>query len=52
MPRIITSETTAQTVKNLAKVAKRNKRSQGKEALVAIESHILNQIALPKPKKP
>lgn len=52
MPKILTAETTYSVVANLKKVAKANKRSAGKEALVAIESHILNQIALPKPKKP
>lgn len=50
MPRILTAETTAETVKALKRVAKQNKRSSGKEALVAIESHIVNQIALPKRK--
>jgi len=51
MPRILTAETTPDVVKNLKRVAKANKRSAGKEALVAIESHIINQIALPKPKR-
>lgn len=50
MPRILTSETTPETVRALKRVAKQNKRSAGKEALVAIEYHILNQIALPKRK--
>ncbi len=50
MARIITSETTDATVAALKRVAKQNKRSAGKEALAAIESHILNQIALPKRK--
>lgn len=43
MPRIITSETTDATVANLQATAKRNMRSAGKEALVAIEAHILNE---------
>ncbi len=52
MPKILTAETTRATIDALKRVAKKNKRSQGKEALMAIESHILNQVALPRPKKP
>ncbi len=43
MPRILTAETTPETVKALKRVAKQNKRSAGKEALVAIQSHVLNE---------
>lgn len=47
MPRIITSETDQGTVDALAAVAKKNLRSQGKEALVAIQSHVLAQTIKP-----
>ena len=40
MPRILTAETSSEVVAHLKKVAIDNKRSAGKEALIAIEAHI------------
>ena len=50
MPRIISSQTTKETVTQLKRVAKRNHRSAGREALIAITSHIVNELAKPEAK--
>jgi len=42
MPRIITAPTTPATVKALKRIALQNRRSTGREALVAVEEHIRN----------
>lgn len=50
MPRIVTSEAPQNVVDGLRKVAKANRRTTGKEALIAVESHVLAQSLKPTPK--
>ena len=57
MPRITTSNAAPATVKALEKLAATHRRSPAKEALIAVEEHLLfNIINMPpklnKPRKP
>ncbi len=44
MPRITTSDAKDETVNALVHVAKMNRRTPAKEALVAVEGHVVNEI--------
>lgn len=47
MPRITTSNTDKKTVKALERLARYNRRTPAKEALVAVEKHILTSSVMP-----
>ena len=51
MPRITTSQTSKATVAELARVAKKNRRTPAREALIAIETYIFSEISKANPAK-